>query len=612
MQINRLNINNLKYPVIGKYKACNKAEQTILSNAIFNNHNIMRNCNLTFSGSGKAFYAIREDGSYQRFTDRKTAENELSLAKTNIAECLQGKRNNTHGFGFIYADEIETDDKNGQNIVDKEKLKTAVDRLINSIAATECTVPVYAVDEKGKWRKFPSKYQASKALDINTPRIIRCLNKELNKTGGYTFVFPEEIETIDEQGQTIVDIKKLREFVSSAFTDSSMTSVYAIDSKGFYRKYSGVRKAARELGLDSVNISKCLNGKQKRAGEYTFVRSKDVERLDNYGNVIIDTAKIKEINYNSFQRKGAVPIYVISPDGSFKKYDSKKQAAQSIGIENTDINHCLDGRYTCFKGYAFALADDVEISGENGRPKINYGLIKEKYTELNKNAVYAIHKDGSYKKYMTQTEAAKSLGLRRTKISQCINGESTKVSDYTFVKASDVESFDNGKITINTTLLKKFALELASSGLKAVYVFDPSGHYTRYDSTKSIAEDLSLSKSGIKECLRGKQDKSKGYIFMYADNFEKADENGNIIIDYDKLDEISAGINPDLARQMTKYGKIYAVNGITTQEFENVRKASRALNIDENLIIYYLKNGRNSQNGEMSINGLVFTCECDI
>lgn len=116
MQINRLNINNLKYPVIGKYKACNKAEQTILSNAIFNNHNIMRNCNLTFSGSGKAFYAIREDGSYQRFTDRKTAENELSLAKTNIAECLQGKRNNTHGFGFIYADEIETADKNGQNM----------------------------------------------------------------------------------------------------------------------------------------------------------------------------------------------------------------------------------------------------------------------------------------------------------------------------------------------------------------------------------------------------------------------------------------------------------------------------------------------------------------
>ena len=106
MKISPLVINNIKYLTFDN-KRTTKYKKS---------YNIRNNYNVSFSGSGRAFYAIREDGSYQRFTDRKTAENELSLAKTNIAECIQGKRNNTHGFGFIYADEIETADKNGQNM----------------------------------------------------------------------------------------------------------------------------------------------------------------------------------------------------------------------------------------------------------------------------------------------------------------------------------------------------------------------------------------------------------------------------------------------------------------------------------------------------------------
>lgn len=414
--------------------------------------------------------------------------------------------------------------------------------------------------------------------------------------------------------ETVLEYMNLQGLYNVSFKGSNsalQTPIYSVDENGVYKKYPGVRMAAKELSLESANISRCLNGNQKRVGDYTFVRAKDVETLDERNNVVIDVNKLRKINQESMIHNRAVPIYTIDTDGVCTRYRNKKSAAKALGVDISYVTHCLKGQHFAIKGCALVYADEIEKKDENGETVIDYDVLRQKYEDANRTSVYAIYKDGSYKKYPTQAEAAKELGIGANKISQCINGGSNKVSGRVFVKASDVESFEKGKVKINTGLLRKFALELASSGVKAVYSFDKEGNYTRYDSVKSIVESLNIPKSGIKNCLSGQYSASHGYRFIYAENFETMGEDGNIAVDYDKLDEISEQINPALRKRMKKYGKIYAINDVNMKEFDNVRKAARELGIDENAIVYFLKHGRNPENGKTSINGIVFTSEKD-
>ena len=571
--------------------------------------NIISTYNVTFLGKNNPFYAIDSEGNYTKFYTRKDAETKLSLAKSNIAECLQGKRLSTHGYSFLYADEIEEKDELGNTIVSDVKLKAKIEQLRSALESQDKPKPVYAISEDGTYKKFPSKYQASKELGINAPRIIKCIDGTLRKTGGYTFVTPDAIEKETSSGAIIVDKAKLTKILYQAFEESNTTPIYAIDEKGFIRKFSGVRKAARDLSLEAANISRCLNGGQKRVGAYTFVRAEDIEISDNNNYVQINRHKVKEINDASFEHEGYVPIYAISADGKYTKYPNKKRAAAVLGIENSALSHCLLGRYNVVKNYAFVLAEDVEEIDADGNVKLNFDVIKEKYQQANKNSVYVINKDGTYKKYLTQTDAAKDLGLRRTKISACINGESNKVGGRTFVKASDVESFENGQVVINKSLMKKFAAELLTSGVKAVYAFDSKGNYQRYNSVKELIESLSIGESGVRECLSGKRKTSCGYRFVYADEFEEISDEGQLTIDYDKLDDFSTQINPSLKRYLSRYGKIYALKGVNVKEFKDIREAARDLGIEEKSIIYFLRTGRNFADGKKTINGFVLTCE---
>ena len=573
--------------------------------------NLISNYNISFLGQNKPFYAIDSEGNCTKYNTRKDAEINLSLAKSNIAECLQGKRLTSHGYSFVYANEIETKNEFGETVIDEEKFKSKISELKIALEAQDKPKPIYAISENGTYKKYSSKYQASKELGINSPRIIKCLNGTIRKTGGYTFVTPDTIEKETSSGGIVVDKDKLAEILYNDFEASNSTPVYAIDENGFTRKFSGVRKAARELSLEAANISRCLNGSQKRVGEYTFVRAKEIEIESDNGNVQINRNKVNEINNASFEHESYVPVYAIDADGNYTKYPNKKRAAAALGIENSALSHCLLGRYNVVNNYAFILAADVEEIDTNGEVSINFDLIKEKYEQANKNSVYVINKDGTFKKYLTQTEAAKDLGLRRTKISACINGESNKVGERTFVKASDVESFDNGKVVINRALLKKFASELLSTGVKAVYSFDSKGNYQRHNSVKDLTKSLSVGETGVRECLKGKKLQSCGYRFLYADNFEKINENGQLIIDYEKLDNFLIQTYPSIKRYLSRYGKIYALKGVDVQEFKNIRIAARELGIDEKSIIYFLRTGRNFSDGKKTINGFVLTCEND-
>lgn len=45
---------------------------------------------------------------------------------------------------------------------------------------------------------------------------------------------------------------------------------YDKETGSFFREYLGIREAAREMKIDMANISRCIKGKQKSAGGYTW------------------------------------------------------------------------------------------------------------------------------------------------------------------------------------------------------------------------------------------------------------------------------------------------------------------------------------------------------
>lgn len=560
------------------------------------------------------FYAISlKDGVTQKFQKRSDAVKTLSISKENIAECLQGKRNYSHDYIFIYADELETTDNEGNSVLDDEKLYNKLDQVKSFINSLDKPVPVYAIDAKGNYKKYPSKKQAAKNTGVSAPSIIKCLNGELKKSGGYVFVLPEEIEKTTQNGSILIDKKKIDEVVRSSFKNSRAVELYAVDKNGVFQKFSGVRNAAKELALDARNISRCLNGDAKRCGGYMFIRADEVETAGSDNQVNIDIAKLWQLNEKSIEKDNCSSVYAVSPDGVWKKYPSIKQAALDTGMDSSVISSSLSKDYGSINGYSFVFAKDVEAADENGQIRIDYNVLKEKFEAVNKNSIYAVYKDGTYKKYFSISDAVEELGLYRSSISACINGNRgySKAGGCVFVKANDVETFENGHVCVNKSLLGKFSAGLAETGPKSVYLFDSKGRYQRYDSAGIASDTLNLSLNAVKRCLSGKQSVHRGYSFFYGDNFERYDEKGNIIVDWDKLDETVYKINPAIKKLMDKYGKIYALRGVNVYEFDNIRKAARALEIDENSLIHILQTGHNSAYGQDSINGYVFTCEKD-
>lgn len=612
MRVHPININPLvKGNYYGHTTEIISDNTTLPANDVLNFLNITGSYNLSFKASKTPFYAIKEDGTYEKFFDRKVAEEKLSLAKSNIAECLQGKRTQTHGYSFVYASEIESKNESGDFVIDEAKLNKKLKELEDALKKQDKPIPIYAIDEKGKATKYASKYQASKKLGVSTPHIIKVLNKEIKKTGGYAFAFPEEIEKELSSGGKIIDKEKLSAIYSTAFEETNSTAVYAIHKEGYYRKFNGIREAGRILSLESANISRCLAGNQKRVGDYTFIRAEEVESKDEFDRLIIDSKRIKELNGKTQIKESSIPLYTIDSNGKTTRYPSKNEAAKAIGVDTSRLNHCLEGRYNVVNGYSLILAEDVESETKDGKIELNYDLLEEKYNEANKNAIYSINKNGEFHKFFNQTEAANELGLRRNKISGCINGLSSRVGDMAFIKAQDIETFDNGKIIFNTVLLKRIVRELLTPRLKAVYFFDKDGRYQRFESAKKAGEALSIPHKSITNYCQGEKETSKGLRFIYAEKVETIDEDGKIIVDFDALDEISYEMNPKYMREIKQYGTIYAIRDINITKFKDIKEAARTLNINEEDILYFIKYGRVPKNREKYLNGYVFTTEKD-
>lgn len=348
------------------------AKKEVSYDAVMNYLRISGVYNCTFGNAVKSFYAISADGTYRKFNERKTAEAELSLAKSNIAECLQGKRAQTHGYGFCYASDIEVNNENGETVIDEEKLSAKISEIRSAVDAKGAPVSIYAIDENGRYKKYPSMYRAEKDTGVSTPHIISCLNGELRKSGGYTFVKKEDFEIKDENGKTNIDYNVLKEKISIL----NENAIYAVRSDGTYTKYASQADAARELGVAANNISECINGIRRSIGKCFFVKAEDIE-LFSQGYVSINKSLLGKLTAELAAAKGPKAVYLFDSKGKYQRYDSVRYLVDNLSFNKTCVMHCLSGKYKTYKGYRIFYAEQFETFDEKGNIAVDRDKLYE-------------------------------------------------------------------------------------------------------------------------------------------------------------------------------------------------------------------------------------------
>ena len=324
-------------------------------------------------------------------------------------------------------------------------------------------IPVYALDEKGNYQRFNSKTDASKAIGVTTPEIVRSAENRFHRAGGYFIVNADELEKRNDNGEIIVYQKDIDEILAYRTINKA---IYAIDKKGNYKKFQTISDASKELDIDRRAISSALSNKHKTANGYFFVHANTLELSDENGNITVDSKKIKEL----IEKKPQHPIYAIDKQGNYIKFSNQDEASKSLGVSRQRIAQVLNSRNSTCSGYYIVSADKVESENNEGKvlidkAKVEEILIKKSILTRSRSAgmikkVYAIDSKGNYRKFNSRQEASMTLGVPVSAITNTIIGCQKTSHGLTFVNAKENEKVSKDrKFTIDNEKLNAFLKE---------------------------------------------------------------------------------------------------------------------------------------------------------
>ncbi len=237
-------------------------------------------------------YAVDTNGTYQKFANQKEAEKSLGISQPRISNVIAGEYGykTAGGYVFAYAEDVENKDNKGNVSVDLNKIKELTDK------AKSYDKTIYAIDKKGNYRKFKNETEAAKAFNIKSSQISVVLtgNKGSKTANGHTFVRARDIEIEDANGNTTIDLNKIKELTDKAnFVNKK--ALYAIDSKGNYQKFSSQSEAAKALNISETAVHIAARRLAKTAKGYILVPAGKIETKDENGVSILDTNKLTEI-----------------------------------------------------------------------------------------------------------------------------------------------------------------------------------------------------------------------------------------------------------------------------------------------------------------------------
>ncbi len=379
-----------------------------------------------------------------------------------------------------------------------------------------------------------------------------------------------------------INIRQNQNNITKPFFKGKKNPVYVIDSYGNYMRLDSQNIAARVFGALKNSISQVVAGSRKKTAGLIFVPASKIEK---YEGDTADFDTIQEIIKNAEKDNKKESIYAFRYDGSYKKYKSRNEVSEVLGVKSSKIKY-TEKNVKDLNGYIFIPAKNVEEKDEDGNISLNKSkvesILNEAFTKR-KKPIYVISEDGNYKTFANQQEAGEYLGVSYQSINYAIGGDLKTVSGKVVAGAGKVETrLEGGKVIVDSDKIEKLLTERIPKRKAAIYALKINGEYQRFASTVEASETLGISEKSIGEVLRKGAKTTGKYIFVYANEVEQKDKDGDIILDKNKMEKIiekslRIGNKPvytiDSSGNYTKYPSVFIAAdelGICAQTIKRV------------------------------------------
>lgn len=178
-------------------------------------------------------------------------------------------------------------------------------------------------------QKYDTMSDAAIATNTSKTQIANACKGRALSAGGYLWRIVNEGEVIPES----IEVE--------AHTVNTSISVYQCSSEGeILQEFPSITQASAECGIDSRNIRKVLNGKQKTAGGYRRMRVGEKTNLQH-----IDEDQQQMAN-------SPVGVYQCTIEGEvIREFSSITNASNITGIDKKSIRSVLQGKQKTAGGF---------------------------------------------------------------------------------------------------------------------------------------------------------------------------------------------------------------------------------------------------------------------
>lgn len=243
------------------------------------------------------------------------------------------------------------------------------------------------------------------------------------------------------------------------------------------------------------------------------------------------------INFRSSNQSQS--LYSIDANKNIQKFANPKEAADSLGLEQSAVSFVMSGQMHRVGNYTFLPSEEVEKISDDCDIKIDYSKILQAQHRIIP-AIYAIDKNGNYTRYPSQMVASRELNITPGCISRCINSEAGKCKGYVFVSSLDVEkATEDGSVVVNEAKIENLAKKLIVED--AYYVIDKNGKFSRYSSIEETSKATGFDQDVITKDFIGYKKVVDDYTFVKARHLETKKHDGTPVLDEDSIITVFIG-----------------------------------------------------------------------
>ena len=161
-----------------------------------------------FTPTSEAYYAVNKDDpdDYMFFNSRDEALQGLKTTPANFKKHVSGKTKNIMGRIIIPADKVESIDKNGEKILDKQQI---VQKKKKKKPETQAN-PLYIYNTDRELVPYLNQAQAAKSLGRTKQAISERLKRGHLNVDGNILIKARDIEYTNKNGKIEIDHEKLK------------------------------------------------------------------------------------------------------------------------------------------------------------------------------------------------------------------------------------------------------------------------------------------------------------------------------------------------------------------------------------------------------------------